>query len=246
MEKPIFIKILDLKLLKRLDRFLIKAHIIHRSKKLNKSIPNDISTKIDEYENMFAPGNSIKFSFIKDGFFVILNGRAIGSNGILLTPEWAARLLLYDNDITQNAFLITLGHEITHTEGDFSSKKLKENDKKFVNWVNEIHADFGAAKKMVKCDRQKLMASIQYKMDAKKEPRCKLLNKYIKKALNLMHSDEYTHPTWETRLEYASNYDFDENLIKRIASETGCTNDALIKEICAYYKPIVLKQNIVR
>lgn len=241
MEKPIFIKILDLKLLKWLDRILIKIHIIHRSKKLNKSIPNDIGSKIDEYENMFVPDNLVKFSFIKDGFFVLLNGRATGVNGILLTPEWAARLLLDNNDDTINAYLITIGHEMTHNEGDFSINGFQGKNKKFINWVNEVHADFGAAEKMVEYNRQKLIDSMQYKMDAKKKPKCKLLNNFIKKALNLLHSDEYTHPTWETRLEYATNYNFDKELIEKIASETGCTNDALIKEICAYYKPIVLK-----
>lgn len=82
---------------------------------------------------------------------------------------------------------------------------------------------------------------MQYKMDAKKKPKCKLLNNFIKKVLNLLHSDEYTHPTWETRLEYATNYNFDKELINEIAKNTDCTNENLIKKVCEYYEPIVLK-----
>lgn len=239
MEKPIFIKILNLKLLKWLDRVLIRAHIIHRSKKLDKSIPNDIGPKIDEYENMFAPDNSIKFSFIKDGFSVLLNGKATGSNGILLTPEWAARLLLYNDDDTINAFLITIGHEMTHNEGDFSTNGFQDKNKKFINWVNEVHADFGAAEKMVECNRQKLINSMPYKVDAKKS-KCKWLNKLMKKIFNLLHSDEYTHPTWETRIEYAKEYDFNEKLIQKIAKDTGCGNKKLIERAWQHYKPPII------
>lgn len=243
MDKPIVIVLSDK--LRKLDRYLIMKHTQSRSSK------DDVPAKIfddwlNKQENVSLPNNVVlRFTTLKDGFSSLLSASAHLPYYIIASPEWAARLFLFDSEATRNAFTITIGHEITHIDGDFPNTKLTRNDKKFVNWVNEVHADFGAAEKMVEYNRQKLIGSMQYKMDAKKEPRCKLLNKFTKKVLNLLHSDEYTHPSWETRLEYATNYDFDENLIKRIATETDCTNDVLIKKICAYYKPIVLKQNIV-
>ena len=97
-------------------------------------------------------------------------------------------------------------------------------DKTFINYVNEVHADFGAAEKMVDSDRHKLILSMEYKL-----------------SLKQTDNDSPTHPSWKRRLEYASNYDFNEALIQRIATDTGCDNEVLINNINAYYKPINLK-----
>lgn len=238
MEKPIFIKILDLKLLKWFDRALIKVHIIHRSNKLNKSIPNDIGSKIDEYENMFAPDNLVKFSFIKDGFSVLLNGKATGSNRILLTPEWAARLLLCNDDDTINAFLLTVGHEMTHNEGDFSTKGFHGINKKFINWVNEVHADFGATQKMVYSNKEKLLNSIDYKIAAKEEKK-NILLKLLEKTV-LVFINETSHPSWKQRKVYAETGVFDKALIETIAINTGCIDNDLINDVVNYYQEIIL------
>lgn len=239
MDKPIVIVLSDK--LRKLDRYLIMKHIQFRSSK------DDVPAKIfddwlNKQENLSLPNNVVlRFTTLKDGFSSLLSASAHLPNYIIASPEWAARLFLFDSEATRNAFTITIGHEITHIEGDFSNTKITRNDKEFVNWVNEVHADFGAAEKMVECDRQKLRDSMQYKMNAKKEPKCKLLNKLIKKVLNLLHSDEYTHPAWKTRLEYATSYNFDEKLIKKIAAETGCMNQTLIDKVIDYYKPIILE-----
>ena len=97
-------------------------------------------------------------------------------------------------------------------------------DKTFINYVNEVHADFGAAEKMVDSDRHKLILSMKYK-------------------LSLKHTDNdlSSHPSWKRRLEYVSDYDFDEILIRRIADDAGCHNETLINEITSYYRPIILK-----
>lgn len=239
MDKPIVIVLSDK--LRKLDRYLIMKHIQSRSSKDN--VPAKIFDDwLNKQENISLPNNVVlRFTTLKDGFSSLLSASAHLPYYIIASPEWAARLFLFDSEATRNAFTITIGHEITHIDGDFPNTKLTRNDKKFVNWVNEVHADFGAAEKMVEYNRQKLIGSMQYKMDAKKKPKCKLLNNFIKKVLNLLHSDEYTHPTWETRLEYATNYNFDKELINEIAKNTDCTNENLIKKVCEYYEPIVLK-----
>ena len=95
---------------------------------------------------------------------------------------------------------------------------------KFISWVNEVHADFGAAEKMADSSRNKLILSMKYKL-----------------SLKQTDNDSPTHPSWEKRLDYVSNYDFDETLIRKIAEDTGCQNEILINKIISYYKPIMLK-----
>lgn len=224
MKESFLITILDWHVLKKLDGFLIKRYVINRSKKLNKSFPVDINRKICEFENMFAPDIWIRISYIKDGFTSLLNGKAVNPNGILLTPEWAARLLLYNDDDTINAFLVTVGHEMTHNEGDFSTKGFHGKHKKFINWVNEVHADFGAAQSMVNSNRNKLLASMEYKIKSK--PHSK---------------DSYTHPSWRHRKKYVEIGAFNKTLIETIATDTGCTNEKLIYKVAEYYQDIILR-----
>ena len=132
---------------------------------------------------------------------------------------------MFLNNEIKDAFTITIGHERVHLEKDFFYKKpINKFGKKFVNWVNEVHADFGAAEKMADSSRDKLILSMKYKL-----------------SLKQTDNDSPTHPSWKRRLEYASNYDFNEALIQRIATDTGCDNEVLINNINAYYKPINLK-----
>lgn len=238
MRKSFLIAILDWPVLKKIDGFLIKRYVIKRSKKLNKSIPADINRKIYEFENMFAPDIWIRVSYMKDGFTSLLNGKAVNPNGVLLTPEWAARLLLFNDDDTINAFLVTVGHEMTHNEGDFSTRGFYSENKKFINWVNEVHADFGAAQRMVNSNKTKLLESIDYKINLKK-PKKNILLILLEKFV-LLFINESTHPSWKQRRAYAETGAFNRKLIDTIATDTGCTNIGLIEDIANFYKDIVL------
>lgn len=88
---------------------------------------------------------------------------------------------------------------------------------------NRSSSDFAAAEKMVNSSRQKLLASIQYKIIAKPN-----------------NTDSFTHPSWIHRKEYVENYDFEDNLIHRIANDAKCVNDELIRKVKDYYRTIVL------
>lgn len=204
MNKPFVIVLSDK--LRKLDRYLIMKHI------QSKSLRNNIDAKtfydwLDKQENISLPNNVLfRFTTLKDGFSSLLSASAHQPNYIIASPEWAVRLFLFDSEATRNAFSITLGHETTHTEGDFSTKGFHGKNKKFINWVNEVHADFGAAQKMVDCNRKKLINSMQYKMEAKKEIKCKWLSNIIKKVLYLLPAERYTHTTWNHRLDYATKH----------------------------------------
>ena len=210
-----------------INRKLLKRCIEKRAKELNIIIEKDIDELLNKYENMGNGKNiSIQFLMLKETFTRELLASLNWNENIVLNPEWAIQLVL-DNENAENAFLITLGHEITHNEGDFTDIHAYFRNKKFINWVNEVHADFGGAEKMGSSNRNKLIASIVYKRSFKKKRK--------------WNKDYSTHPSWNKREEYVTNYNFDEILIKKIATEAGCMNQTLIDKVIDYYKPIILE-----
>ena len=236
--KKAFVIVLSDKL-RKLDRYLIMKHI------QSKSLRNNIDAKafydwLDKQENISLPNNVLfRFTTLKDGFSSLLSASAHQPNYIIASPEWASRLFLFDSEATRNAFSITLGHETTHTEGDFSTKGFHGKNKKFINWVNEVHADFGAAQKMVNSNKEKLLESIDYKINTKKPKKNILLILLEKLVLHFIN--ESTHPSWKQRRAYAETGAFNRKLIEKIASHIGCVDKNLIIDVVNHYKEIVLK-----
>lgn len=143
---------------------------------------------------------------------------------IICSPGWAVRLVFNCNERTENAFLMTLGHEVSHRIEYKSKLPLRPRDRKFVDWVNEVHCDFSGAKLMIHSNRRKFIDSVQYKSSIKRN-----------------NKDTNSHPSWKRRLEYATEYNFDKKLIERIARDTKCTNRRLIHNICGFFEPIILE-----
>lgn len=205
----------------------IKIYVMMRCfKEIHKRLAEILVT----YNEMPQVGNNkIHFSFLL--FPTVLGASSAMKNRIAVSAEWAARLILFDSEDTQNTFQITLGHELSHKDGDFAflfwERKnrcfIHKEDRKFVNWVTECHHDYAAVEKMYSCSKKKLLASMEYKIKLKPN-----------------NNDSNSHPSWNRRKGYVENYDFNLDLINKIASDTGCTNSILIKNICDYYKPILL------
>ena len=53
--------------------------------------------------------------------------------------------------------------------------------------------------------------------------------------------DTRSHPSWNRRIEYISNYNFDYNLIDKIAFDVGCENSKLILAVKKHFSEIKLK-----
>lgn len=99
-----------------------------------------------------------------------LNGNAFFGKIVILNPEYATRLILYNDDGLQNAYNITIGHELTHKDKQLRAPfRLGKNHSKFIAWVNEVHADFGGTQKRANSDRNKLIKAIKYRLAIKKE-----------------------------------------------------------------------------
>lgn len=183
--------------------------------------------------DLLSSTKKIKVLFLlwKAGFAKSIEAIAIFPSYVICSYEWAVQLVINDSEDTFNAFLITLGHELAHKDGDFSvlfwERKRKcyicKEDRKFVNWVTEVHHDFAATEKIVGSSKEKLIESIDYKI-----------------AVKPNNTDSPSHPSWKQRKLYAEMGAFNRKLIDIIALDTDCTNITLIEEISCFYKDIIL------
>ena len=98
-------------------------------------------------------------------------------------------------------------------------------DGKFVNWVNEVHADFGGVEKGLESDRERAYYAVKYKLSCKKKK----------------DRDTRSHPSWEKRMGYIGNYNFNDSLIDKIATDCNCNNDKLIRNVKAFFSEIELR-----
>lgn len=199
---------------------LIKMYVAIRSMKETQKQLDEILYFYEKSTNI--GGNRIRFSFL--AFYPnILEANSVIKNRIYISAEWAAVRIINNDEITRNAFKITIGHELAHKDGDFKIRGTKIN-RKFISWVTEVHHDFSAAEKMVNSNKERLLASIDYKINAKPN-----------------NEAGQTHPSWKQRKVYAETGLFNEKLIRIIASDVGCADEDLIKNVIDYYYDINLK-----
>ncbi len=203
---------------------LMRAAIHHQVKEEKAIIPDNYLDILRKYERMkCSEKTKIKFSWLFDIKPHILNSHVFFNKYIVMNSKWATRLILFNDAETNNAFNITVGHEITHTENQFCFLKFGIKSIKFIAWVNELHADFGGAKKMADGSREKLLASIEYK-----------------KKLHIDSTDTISHPSWDRRETYARKYDFGPGLVSEIAKDVGFNDQKIIDRVCEHYKEIIL------
>ena len=212
-------------LLKTLDRSFIRMYVFIRALYCNVKTYEGINVVLDKYENIIkAKHCNFKFTFFYDCMTVQESMSLTRTKTIVANPAWAAKLVLLNNSEIETVFLITSGHEMTHNEAEFSTSGFRGKNKKFINWVNEVHADFGGAEKMAQSSKEKLINSISYKIRVKPN-----------------NQESSTHPSWKQRMNYAKTGVFNKALIETIAEQTGCTNNKLINDISKFYGEIVLK-----
>lgn len=207
---------------------LVYKRIKDRSKSDKINIPENYKNILQKYKNIKEKNDCfIFFSWASDTGSEILNASGTIPKLMIFNAEWASNVVLNDNIDTMNAFKITIGHELTHKDGDFCKLIYFGPDKNFISWINEVHADFGAAQKIFNSDRTTLIKSCQYKYDYK--------IKHNKKDI-----DTISHPSWTRRKHYVEHFDFDNELIQQIAKDVNCTNQKLIKDISEFYDEIIL------
>lgn len=195
------------------------------SSSAQKYIGNKIFT---DYFNQYAEivnnyGYKVK---ITNGKTRSLQGNRLGANAgffkksaIVVTPEWIYQLVT-NSGKARIALLGTLGHEISHKMGNIKGLR------KFELWTNEVHCDFKGASLTLNGERRLLLESMHNKIQIGRKD---------------IDDKDCTHPSWRQRIEYASQYDYNEELIRKIAKDTKCSNEKRIQKVINQFDPIILK-----
>lgn len=199
----------------------VLRHLEKRSREWNIDLPFDPKVAIRNIEKEYKErGINIGFSAKRFDNSEKLNANAglFHSSKIVLSPEWAAYLLMRNDEDVTNAFLATLGHELSHNE-KYIPPYFHLFSLKFVSWVNEVYADFSSENKFLHGDRKLLINTMEFKRSKKREDK-----------------DDRLHPSWKRRIHYAESFEtFDEKLIRQIAKDAGCKSENLIQKVIDYY-----------
>ena len=147
---------------------------------------------------------------------------------IIVTPEWAAQLVLNDSFEVRNAFAITIGHELTHKKKEPFVIQCTRKRTQFFAYVREVHADFGAAQMMCNSSRDALLCSMHFK------------KKFKEDTVGLKDKDRFTHPSWKSRIFYVSEFNFGEALVRQIANDLKYRNKKTIAYMANYFDQIEL------
>ena len=214
-----------------LDKILISNKINRRYRKkvisykdIDHQLNQLTSSIYDEYNLKHVP---IVFSWLIDSGSNFPTAFLLRNNQICLNSEWAFLLISEKTNLVKRSFLASIGHELTHTKVDYVCRKSCITCRKFVNWVNEIHADFGAAEYALSSKRYLLLESFNFKRVLKLKA-CK------------KDRASFSHPSWEYRILCISQYNFDHFLIRKIANDCKCCDNNLIEDITNYYSEIKL------
>lgn len=202
-----------------------KFHIKKRARRFNKSSQVNYDQTVLDLQKENYSKCKIVFSWFFDFGSNNLNACALLPGIIIFNSEWAAHLTVFQNEEVLNAYRGTIGHELAHKDNDFIFWEFGTKNKKFVNWINEVHADFSGTEKSFASKRENEIRTLSYK----------------KKCKEKKDRDSSGHPSWGRRIEYISKYDFNTELILRIAADVNCKNEILIKNVMNHYPSIELK-----
>ena len=202
-----------------------KHYIWKKAKREHIQLPKNYEDKLQKYYDIVhKQGYKLIFPLVSNMNRKLLDANASFLKIIIATPEWAYQLITNSNKELENKFLITLGHELTHKDGkDISLFKYGIRSSKFVAWVNEVHADFGSVEKVENCNREML------------------INSFLTRGKYTEHGDRRSHPSNKRRLEYVQKYNFNDELIEKIARDAGCQNQKIINAVKKHFEDIILK-----
>lgn len=207
---------------------LVDLYIRRKAKREHRSLPNDYKCILYRFAEKYSTDNiKVHYLWFWDAGGRFPNASATIPGVILLNPVWASLLVEKNNDETiVDVLKMTIGHELTHQENDYFYFEPFSKAQKFVNWINEIHADYGGIIKAFDGDVNRGIKALEFK----------------KKCKGSKDKDGRTHPAWKRRIEYIRKYDFNADIINNVAEITGCKNHRLIDIICDHYDNIELKR----
>ena len=208
---------------------VVDLYVRRKAKKEHRSLPKNYKFILREFAEKYCT-NKVKVHYLWfwDAGGKFPNAAATIPGNILINAVWASLLAeRYNEETVVNAFKMTVCHEITHQENDYFYIEPFSKNQKFVNWVNEIHADYGGIIKAFDGDVNRGINVLEFKKNCK----------------GGKDRDGQSHPSWKRRIEYIRKYDFNDDLIKKVAEITGCKNQKLINMLCMFYDNIELRRD---
>lgn len=207
---------------------LVDLHIRRKSKAEHRELPENYKHILQFFSDKYSVnGTKLHYMWLWDSGGRFPNASATIPGIILVNAVWASLLVEgFEDKRIIDSFSMTIGHEMTHQEKDYFYLEPFSNEQKFVNWVNEIHADYGGIIKAFDGNVNRGIKALELKKHYKGEK----------------DKDRRSHPSWERRIEYIKTFDFNADLIKEIAKSTNCDNKRLINKVCDYYDSIALQR----
>ena len=205
---------------------LVKLYIKKNAKLKNVTLPDDYVRILQDVTNCYKELNcKIAFLWLWNFWGRIPNASATIPGIIMINSEWAFQLVVNGgNEVVRDSFYMTVWHEMAHQKGDYFFLELFSNSSRFVNWVNEVHADYYAIEKSFDGSLKRGIPAMDHKLQMK----------------NNKDKDSYTHPSRKRRKEFVEKYDFGEELIREIARITNCCDSSLIEKVSSFFEPISL------
>lgn len=118
----------------------VRIYVYYKAIQWKMDKPKGIGKRLNNYrKSINSNGYIIVFSCFQSALNGILNAGSIIPKIITISPRWAVQLILFDSSETRNAFLITIGHELTHKDGDFSMLSKEGPDRIFISWVSTVY-----------------------------------------------------------------------------------------------------------
>ena len=158
---------------------------------------------------------------------------------VIYKPVWGYHYA-QNPEVFSIAFMHSVGHEIGHwtdiKKGRDFSKRTKE-EKEFFCWVREIRNDFEGINILERhCPnirRSQIINAIECKANAQV---INLKSKKKKCKQNRRKNSYHDHPDWDFRLQVIKCGQFNQDVIRKIADKSGCTNtDFVLKVIRMYF-----------
>ena len=207
----------------------LKRYIKQRCKETGKEFPLNYQYKLKVTTNIVNSKILEKFKPLIiifdtiDSSFTALSANSVFPYTVIINGEWSFYISCNELEDLSDVLLSTIGHELGHKNKYYYPILCAKSTKKFINAINEVYADFHASVMFDTDIRNTLITTMQHKYNYK-------VNYYSQ-----TDEDNEQHPSWKHRIEYRTNYIFNDSLILHIAVDYNYKNGRIINKLIDYY-----------
>ncbi len=208
----------------------LKKKLKRHGRKYNKKeVLDKLHDLLDDYECSFPQNKKIIIEKSDE-----LGGHYLG-NGIYISSRYVLDYLTLDeSEFIGQCIIECVGHELGHSRVNMYCPlfgllikrvflKFASHKDKFIARLIEVYCDHYS------------MEFTGFSKDIHQRIMCEHLKR--KKSVGKDKDTDYSHPTWAERSEYIM-YDFNEELIRKIAKDNDYDNEEEIQKQIRYYEKV--------